>query len=1199
MPDDVLCDFLTVQLFPPQFSDFVLELRIHSPLQQEEGDNGESSSSSGPTAPSPIKRACTPAVSSATAAVAMDAAIGPPHPPAADAGGQVALARAADRPLGIEETNADENADAEAAAVVAVSGAGGPAAGEGRNMRFTNLQSREVPAMAAAALVADGGSGGRGERQGIKTTSLLTWPRRTVGNGRQVSAHGPGMSFATIERRSASSGVAPSLQTRGSAVASSAAAPLPHATQPSGVNFKAIRQPSPNCRGGSAGDAGNASAARGCVPAAPEVIAAVPAAGRGGFPGTGTSRGRGGSAAAMATSPATSDSSSASAITTAAGGTRAAQEPMANIPQERRSVAPSLSAGPCDSRNRGAESGEGRSIATAGPAADTLPGRDQRSEPPPQLPAATAAATTAITWKPEAAGHCTSGVHDRQVGAAATDPRVGRFGETVAWALCPAGPEDVYLNESSGSGVAVDEAAVAADEPLVMTALTTPSSTAAAVAGLAVPPETAQVLATSSDSMAADDGAADRSFPSSMGFTTVRSPAEIIPAASQVKLEGASAVVDLMTVTLARACSAPARQQQGPPLYDALSELSFGSSGDSGAATASGWEAGGGGDDILEPSGSWAGEDDGALVHTGKAAAAGTAAITRKISRRESWASGAAEGGGGSGGAFSCCGGGAAAAAAVAASGTVPTPSAATRSLGRFVAACTSSPPRPQLVRVYPVHAAVLAATSDYFRTLLQNWTSGLVSGSRGGSSGRGVLTMYVNMDQVEAAEMMLQFMYTGRLPNGLSPAELLSLLILADQYAVGRLLAAVDTAFAGLPLPGLSLEQLLRLYELPEVLLAGGALNSALSKLVDKLISELGDLELVMDCPARKAQLLGLPYEAVRLLLQSSETRVWNENTAVAALVEWMAGPAGQAATQEQRRQLVALLRLQHCTHSYLSYILPQVPWLLYALDPTRMLLALSWSRADASTRDVYTAERYFEQATTTGAPCHAAQQQHQRHQQQHEEQPQQRLHLEQEQPNHPPHLQLQHGREERRSGSGSGAMDVASSAVAAPGPSLPGFVPRPRPVSQRVTFDWSIDFATLQQLYSDSRVTRSLQVVTSEPAFFGGFFWWLRYDLDASQPPEYREHMGLACNVKLAGRKHSLPCVKVKATVCARQDAGVMGEGSYNLRKSFSYHVMNACPVGLWGFFGLTPDRDEASWRRFLFEGRVWLRCSIEECQ
>lgn len=67
-----------------------------------------------------------------------------------------------------------------------------------------------------------------------------------------------------------------------------------------------------------------------------------------------------------------------------------------------------------------------------------------------------------------------------------------------------------------------------------------------------------------------------------------------------------------------------------------------------------------------------------------------------------------------------------------------------------------------------------------------------------------------------------------GRLPPSLDPQSLLRLLTLADQYRVGPLLAAVNAAFAGLPLPGLSLEALLQLYQLPEVLLAGGALAGA-----------------------------------------------------------------------------------------------------------------------------------------------------------------------------------------------------------------------------------------------------------------------------------------------------------------------------------------------------------------------------------
>ena len=60
--------------------------------------------------------------------------------------------------------------------------------------------------------------------------------------------------------------------------------------------------------------------------------------------------------------------------------------------------------------------------------------------------------------------------------------------------------------------------------------------------------------------------------------------------------------------------------------------------------------------------------------------------------------------------------------------------------------------------------------------------------------------------------------------------------------------------------------------------------------------------------------------------MVQSPDVRVWHENTAVAALVEWGAGPYGQAATPEQRRTLAGLLRLQHCTHSYLAHLLPNV---------------------------------------------------------------------------------------------------------------------------------------------------------------------------------------------------------------------------------------------------------------------------------
>ncbi len=47
-------------------------------------------------------------------------------------------------------------------------------------------------------------------------------------------------------------------------------------------------------------------------------------------------------------------------------------------------------------------------------------------------------------------------------------------------------------------------------------------------------------------------------------------------------------------------------------------------------------------------------------------------------------------------------------------------------------------------------------------------------------------------------------------------------------------------------------------------------------------------------------------------------------------------------------------------------------MPWLLAALEVPRLLAALCWVRCDASTRDIYTAEGYFEHGT--GAAGRAA---------------------------------------------------------------------------------------------------------------------------------------------------------------------------------------------------------------------------------
>lgn len=51
---------------------------------------------------------------------------------------------------------------------------------------------------------------------------------------------------------------------------------------------------------------------------------------------------------------------------------------------------------------------------------------------------------------------------------------------------------------------------------------------------------------------------------------------------------------------------------------------------------------------------------------------------------------------------------------------------------------------------MYPVHAPVLISTSEYFKTLIENWAPS-------GSGPDNVLTLEVEPDEVEAAKLMIE----------------------------------------------------------------------------------------------------------------------------------------------------------------------------------------------------------------------------------------------------------------------------------------------------------------------------------------------------------------------------------------------------------------------------------------------------------
>ncbi|GIL43981.1 hypothetical protein Vafri_1566, partial [Volvox africanus] len=192
---------------------------------------------------------------------------------------------------------------------------------------------------------------------------------------------------------------------------------------------------------------------------------------------------------------------------------------------------------------------------------------------------------------------------------------------------------------------------------------------------------------------------------------------------------------------------------------------------------------------------------------------------------------------------------------------------------------------------MYPAHAAVLMSTSEYFRRYFDAWHP---------TDGSKIVTIEVEPDEVEAAKMMLRYMYTGQMPlQGVDPSQLLRMIKLADQFSVNRFLATCNSALADVPLDSLTLDHVASILALPPFLLedgegpggrGAGALAVARRRAEAKLTAVFGDLEGAWFDPVRRQEFLMLPLEAVRFLIRRTETAVYNENTTLVALTDWIA---------------------------------------------------------------------------------------------------------------------------------------------------------------------------------------------------------------------------------------------------------------------------------------------------------------------
>jgi hypothetical protein len=167
----------------------------------------------------------------------------------------------------------------------------------------------------------------------------------------------------------------------------------------------------------------------------------------------------------------------------------------------------------------------------------------------------------------------------------------------------------------------------------------------------------------------------------------------------------------------------------------------------------------------------------------------------------------------------------------------------------------------------------------------------------------------------------------------------------LADRIQVPRVVAAAGGRFT--TAEPLDWDVAQSIWALPAGCEENAAYMTAFAAAAATLQQELGDLEVAMLDAARRERLLGLPFKALRCLLESSATRVFSENTVFLVCDMWLRRRGGGEA--EQQLQLARLVRLPHVTSPYLLTVVGQSAWLASRMP---WQVAAAWAHAPGPLR-------------------------------------------------------------------------------------------------------------------------------------------------------------------------------------------------------------------------------------------------------
>ena len=186
---------------------------------------------------------------------------------------------------------------------------------------------------------------------------------------------------------------------------------------------------------------------------------------------------------------------------------------------------------------------------------------------------------------------------------------------------------------------------------------------------------------------------------------------------------------------------------------------------------------------------------------------------------------------------------------------------------------------------------------------------------------------------QVEIGCLLLKAIYHPRLDLTTCSSEQLGQLVqLADRYEVSHVVGATSLALSD-RITAKDWTAVVAVYQLSESTLKLPECGAAAEAALKLLLEELGDLELAWDTKQKQQhkQLLGLPFQGLKQLLQHQETKVASEDTVLYTIQAWVTYKSN-AATEQEQQELAQTIRVAHCSPLCVGTVMPCCPWLVQA---------------------------------------------------------------------------------------------------------------------------------------------------------------------------------------------------------------------------------------------------------------------------